>query len=114
MTGTLQAHAVRHKGPHHEIFHALSATCLHFTNLACKNACMSQAQTVPLKVRAAMSKAGLRQADLAGPLEISQQQVSARLNGKVDFTVRELEIVAETLGVELTTLIAGEPVEAAS
>lgn len=66
---------------------------------------MTQAQAVPRNVKAEMVRAGLRQADLARPLGISQQGVSARLNGRVDFTITELEIVAETIGVPLAHLI---------
>ncbi len=67
---------------------------------------MTQAEAVPRNVKAEMVRAGLKQADLARPLGITQQSFSARLNGRVDFTVRELEIVAQTIGVPLETLIA--------
>ena len=52
-----------------------------------------------------MVRAGLRQIDLAKVLDITQQSMSARLNGRVDFTITELELVAERIGVPLTAFL---------
>lgn len=70
---------------------------------------MTQAETVPRNVRAELARSGKQQKDLARALGITQQSVSARLNGRVDFTVRELEIVAGVIEVPLSALIGPEP-----
>lgn len=66
---------------------------------------MSAAQTIevdrPLsdyvaeEVRALMARRRVRQQDLAEALQIGQSQISARLNGRLDFTLNELGVVAE-------------------
>lgn len=66
---------------------------------------MTQAETVPRNVRAELARSGKGQKHLAERLGITQQSVSARLNGRVDFTIRELEIVADEIGVPLYTLL---------
>ena len=52
-----------------------------------------------------MARRGVRQSALATALGITQQSVSARLNGRVAFTVDELETVAGSLDLTLADLI---------
>ena len=56
-------------------------------------------------IRAEMARRGVTQADIAGSLGIPQSQVSARLRGVVDWRLRELQVVADVLGVGLADLI---------
>lgn len=67
------------------------------------------------EVRSLMARATprLRQADLAEALCISQPSLSRRLNGLQAFTVGELAVVAEFLGVDLAALL-GSPAEASA
>lgn len=57
------------------------------------------------RVRQAMIAAGVRQAEIAKVLGISQGQVSQRLAGNVDFTITELTRVAICLSVSVTDLL---------
>lgn len=57
------------------------------------------------KVRAEMARRQVRGSALAELLGISAQQVSARLNGRVPFTVDQLVIVARALGVPAAELL---------
>lgn len=73
---------------------------------------MGQLQVVPLNIRAEMSRRSVRQSALADRLGITQQAVSARLVGKVPFSVPQLEAVAELLEVEPGDLF--RPIESGS
>lgn len=57
---------------------------------------------VAAEVRAEMARQRKTQRDLAAALELSQAQVSDRLREKVAFDVRELEKVANWLGVPVS------------
>lgn len=58
-------------------------------------------------IRAEMARRGVTQADLAAALGITQPGVSARLHGRTDWRLKELSVVAETLGVPLSALLDG-------
>ena len=65
----------------------------------------SLAQSVAGNVRAEMARVRVSQTQVGRALGITQQAVSRRLKGEVDFTVTELATVAELLGVETATLL---------
>ena len=52
------------------------------------------------KVRGLMAERGLKQIDLADALCISLQSFNSKLNGKIDFTLREIKELARFLNVE--------------
>lgn len=58
-------------------------------------------------IRAEMARHGLTQTALADALGITQPGVSARLRGRIDWRLGELQAVAEVLGVPLDTLLTG-------
>jgi transcriptional regulator with XRE-family HTH domain len=60
---------------------------------------------VAANVRAEAARLGLRQADLAGSLGVSQETLSRRLTGRVPFDVDELVDVAAALGVDPRELL---------
>lgn len=62
-------------------------------------------ERVAEEVRVLMTRHRIKQSDLASVLRISQGQVSARLNGRVEFTVSELEAVARYFGVSPAALL---------
>lgn len=59
------------------------------------------------EVRANMARARMTQTDLAGVLGLTQSAVSKRLRGKIAFSVDELEMVADALGVHPAVLLGG-------
>lgn len=65
------------------------------------------AQRLPLAkaIRAELARNGYTQGHLAERLELSHASVSARMTGKIDFTVTELRTVAQWLGVSVTSLL---------
>jgi transcriptional regulator with XRE-family HTH domain len=71
------------------------------------------AQRVTSRVRHELRARRISQEELAAAIGISQQAVSRRLTGDVDFTLTELGIVAEQLGTSIADLTA-EPGEKAS
>ena len=52
------------------------------------------------KVRGLMAEKGLKQIDIADALNISYQSANAKINGKVDFTLKEIKELARLLNVE--------------
>lgn len=62
---------------------------------------------VATEVRANMARARMTQTDLAVVLGLTQSAVSKRLRGKIAFSVDELELVADALGVDPATLLGG-------
>jgi len=64
-------------------------------------------ERVAEEVRVLMTRHRIKQADLASVLHVSQGQISARLNGRVEFTVSELEAVARYFGVPASSLLGG-------
>ena len=69
---------------------------------------------VAANVRAEAARRGLRQADLAGSLGVSQETLSRRLTGRVPFDVDELVDVAAALGVDVAELFTRHPVPMAA
>jgi transcriptional regulator with XRE-family HTH domain len=67
------------------------------------------AQRVGLEIKVRMTRAGLKQADLAAVLGLSRAAVSRRLNGEIPFDVAELDLVAELLGTTSSALVEEEP-----
>lgn len=67
---------------------------------------MSQApiSDVAANVRAEVARRRLRQAAIAEHLELDQRAVSRRLLGQVDFSVPELQALAELLEVPVSSL----------
>lgn len=66
-------------------------------------------------VRAALAARGIRQADAAAALGLSQPAVSDRMRGRTPFTLQDLERLADYLGIEPVELlqprqVAAEPV----
>lgn len=57
-------------------------------------------------IRAEMARQGYRQRDLAALLGLSQATVSARMTGRIDFTVSEVRAIASWLGVAVSALLA--------
>lgn len=57
------------------------------------------------EVRACMARSRRTQGDLAEALGVSQPQVSARLAGRVDWSIDELAAVSTWLDVPLSELI---------
>ena len=62
--------------------------------------------SVSANIRAEMARRGLGQRDLADALGLSRPAISNRLIGKTPWTVDELEIVAQGLGVEPASLLS--------
>lgn len=56
-------------------------------------------------VRAEMTRAGVRQQDLARLLGINQQAMSNRLCGVTPFRFWELEVIADALGCTIGALV---------
>jgi antitoxin component HigA of HigAB toxin-antitoxin module len=67
---------------------------------------------VAAEVRAHLARRGLKGVDLAACLECSQQSASDRLNGRVKFTLDELDRIATWVGVSPTDFFP-TPVRAA-
>jgi hypothetical protein len=63
---------------------------------------------VSRNIRALLARAEppLRQVDLADALDLPPSQISARLNGRLDWREPELHVVAGVLQVPVTTLFA--------
>lgn len=74
----------------------------------------THAQSVAANIRAEMARRRATQGALAAALGVTQQAVSRRLRGDVEFTVTELQIVAETLGVDPARLLTAPPSPARS
>lgn len=55
----------------------------------------------PLKVKSAMIEKGYNQEKMAKELNISLATLNFKLNGKVDFKIREIEKIATILGKEI-------------
>lgn len=64
-------------------------------------------ERVAEEVRVLMTRHHVRQADLAAVLNVKQPQISARLNGRVEFTVSELDLLARYFGVSPVELLGG-------
>ena len=62
-------------------------------------------QAVAAEVRAAIARAGLRQADLADAIGISRGSLSSRLSGERAFRIDELVAIARVLGVQPSVLL---------
>ena len=60
---------------------------------------------VAANTRAEMARRKIRQRHIAEYLGMTQQSVSARLSGRVAFTVDELAAIARLLGVDPATLL---------
>ncbi len=60
------------------------------------------------RIREIRKRKGMRQDDLADKLEVSNTYISKLENGKKQITIKQLEKVAEALGVELTELLKEE------
>ena len=73
----------------------------------------SSSERLIATIRAELARRGFNQRDVAGALGITQQAVSRRMSGHVDFTVGELSGVAALLGVTLSELVT-ERTEAVS
>jgi len=56
-------------------------------------------------IRAALAETGRTQTDLGGVLELSQQAVSRRMTGEVEWSANELRAVARFLDVPAATLL---------
>lgn len=63
------------------------------------------AQRVSAAVRAEMARTRTPQASLARALGITQQSVSRRLNGHTPFTLDEVVVAADLLGVDRALLL---------
>jgi transcriptional regulator with XRE-family HTH domain len=57
-------------------------------------------------VRGAFAQANITQAEAAGPVGISLQSLSRRVNGLLPFTWTELVRIAELTGVSVSDLVA--------
>lgn len=57
------------------------------------------------EVRVLMTRRRVKQSDLAAVLHVTQPQISQRLNGRVEFTVSELETLARYFGVSPAELL---------
>lgn len=57
------------------------------------------------RIRDVIDRAGLRQADVAEALGLTQPAVSRRLNGHTDWTLGELRVVAALAGVPVADLV---------
>lgn len=66
---------------------------------------MTQAETVRRVIKAELAYRGLSQAALAPVLSITQQSVSSRFTGEVDFRLGELEQIADFFGIPLEQLL---------
>lgn len=66
---------------------------------------MTKDQRVPANIRAEVARRGLRQKDLAEMLGMSQASVSARLHGRVEFRLSEIEVLASIWGISLSYLL---------
>lgn len=71
------------------------------------------AQRVAAEVRAEMARQGKRNRELAPVLDVSEQAVSERMRGSLEFRLSELYAVARFLGVPISRFIPAEPADAA-
>jgi transcriptional regulator with XRE-family HTH domain len=62
-------------------------------------------QQLARNVRAELARAGVSQTALAAAMSLSQSAVNRRLQGATDWTVVELQQVADTLGLPLSAFI---------
>lgn len=62
-------------------------------------------KTPSANIRAEMARAGLRQSHLATALGLPQAAISRRLTDLTPWRVGEVQVVANLLGVPLTTLL---------
>ena len=63
--------------------------------------------TIAANVRAEVARAQVTQTDLGEALGLTQTQVSRRLAGHVEFGATELAVLADYLGVAVSTFYAG-------
>lgn len=63
---------------------------------------LSLARYIASEVRAEMARARVTQRQMAEWLDLSQTQVSERLNGEIEFRPSELEKIASRLDVPVT------------
>jgi len=63
---------------------------------------------VAAQVRAELDSQGLSQRDLARELDVTDNFVSRRLRGEVEFSVIELATVAVVLGVPVEQFLGGQ------
>ena len=68
----------------------------------------TRSRQIASNVRAEMARAAVTQTRMGQDLRFSQQSISRRLNGHVPFTVDELDVIAEYLGLPLSALIADQ------
>lgn len=63
-------------------------------------------QAVAAEVRAALARAGRRQADLAREVGISRAALSRKMRGEGAFYVEEIVAIADALGIDAGRLVA--------
>lgn len=68
---------------------------------------MSEPHRAAATVRAEMARQRIRQITVARHLGLSQQAISRRMSGSIDFTVGELLSIASLLNVPASTLLDG-------
>jgi len=61
---------------------------------------------VTTAIRVEMTRHRLTQRDLATALGVTQATVSSRMNGHTDWSLGELRVIAEALGMSLVDLLA--------
>lgn len=64
------------------------------------------AEHVAAEIRAEMGRQRKRQAELAAHLGVTQASISKRLAGKQPFAIRDIERIADWLGVDVTQFLA--------
>jgi transcriptional regulator with XRE-family HTH domain len=74
---------------------------------------MSELHRPAANIRAEMARRSIRQIVLAQRLGLSQAAISRRLKGETEFSVAELLVVAELLGVPAASLLGDAPLEVA-
>lgn len=65
----------------------------------------TRSEALNAEIRAWMARRRITQSEVAGPLGVTQTQVSARLWGRIAWRVDELWIVTDLLGIDLPTLL---------
>lgn len=67
---------------------------------------------VAANVRAELARSGKTQEDIARVLGLTRQSVSLRLLGQVEFRVSEIQLIADYLGVSISTLVGNSKASA--
>lgn len=70
-------------------------------------------KNVTANIKAEMARAGVKQAQVAAALNLSQAATSRRLTGWTPWRVGEVQTVAEVLGVPLSALLPSDATSAA-